>query len=123
LTFNLAANIIPFISETIMPMISVEDALERILSTVHVLEPETRPILSALGQVLAEDVVAGIDIPPHDNSAMDGFAVIASDTRGAGQRSPVYLNVIGEVAAGYTTSIKVTAGTAVRIMTGRFLPY
>jgi molybdopterin molybdotransferase len=87
-----------------------------------VLEPETRPILSALGQVLAEDVVAGIDIPPHDNSAMDGFAVLASDTCGASPRSPIYLNVIGEVAAGYTTSIKVTSGTAVRIMTGAFLP-
>jgi molybdopterin molybdotransferase len=122
LTFKLAANIIPFVSEAITPMISVEDALERILNTVHTLEPETRPILSALGQVLAEDVVAGIDIPPHDNSAMDGFAVIASDTCGAGQHSPVFLNVIGEVAAGYTTSIKVTAGTAVRIMTGAFLP-
>jgi molybdopterin molybdotransferase len=103
-------------------MISVEDALERILNTVHVLEPETRPILSALGQVLAEDVVAGIDIPPHDNSAMDGFAVLASDTYGASHKSPIYLSVIGEVAAGYTSSIKVTSGTAVRIMTGAPLP-
>jgi len=103
-------------------MISVEDALERILNTVHVLEPETRPILSALGQVLVEDVAAGIDVPPHDNSAMDGFAVLASDTYGAGRHSPIYLNVIGEVAAGYTSSIKVTAGTAVRIMTGAPLP-
>jgi len=103
-------------------MISVEDALERILNTVHVLEPETRPILSALGQVLAEDVVAGIDIPPHDNSAMDGFAVLASDTYGASQQSPVYIDVIGEAAAGYTSSIKVTGGTAVRIMTGAPLP-
>ena len=103
-------------------MISVEDALERILNTVHVLEPETRPILSALGQVLAEDVVAGIDIPPHHNSAMDGFAVLASDTYGASQHSPIYLNIIGEVAAGYTSSLKVTTGTAVRIMTGAPVP-
>jgi molybdopterin molybdotransferase len=103
-------------------MISVEDALERILNTVQVLEPETRPILSALGQVLAADVVAGINIPPHDNSAMDGFAVLASDTCGASQLSPVYLNVIGEIAAGYASSIKVTAGTALRIMTGAPLP-
>jgi len=103
-------------------MISVEDALERILNSVHVLEPEARPILSALGQVLAEDVVAGIDIPPHDNSAMDGFAVLSSDTYGAGRKSPISLSVIGEVAAGYTTSIKVVTGTAVRIMTGAPLP-
>jgi len=103
-------------------MISVEDALQRILNTVHVLEPESRPILSALGQVLAEDAVSDIDIPPHDNSAMDGFAVLAADTHTASQRSPVYLSVIGQVAAGYTSSIKVTAGTAVRIMTGAPLP-
>jgi molybdopterin molybdotransferase len=103
-------------------MISVEDALERILDTVHLLEPENRPILSALGQVLAEYVVAGIDIPPYDNSAMDGFAVLASDTYRASQHSPVYLTVIGQVAAGYTSSIKVTAGTAIRIMTGAPLP-
>ncbi len=103
-------------------MISVEDALERVLNTVHVLEPETRPLLSALGQVLAEDVVAGIDVPPHDNSAMDGFAVLSSDTYGAGRHNPICLDVIGEVAAGYTSSVKVTAGTAIRIMTGAPLP-
>ena len=103
-------------------MISVEDALERILGTVHVLEPVVEPILDCLGQVLAADVVAGIDIPPHDNSAMDGFAVIASDTYAADQQNPVYLKVTGEVAAGYTSSIKVIAGTAVRIMTGAPLP-
>jgi len=103
-------------------MISVEDALERILGTVHVLEPGVKPIMDCLGQVLAANVVAGIDIPPHDNSAMDGFAVLASDTNGAGQKSPVYLKVTGEVAAGYTSSVKVTAGTAVRIMTGAPLP-
>jgi len=103
-------------------MIPVEDALERILNTVHVLEPESRPILSALGQVLAEDVVAQSDIPPHDNSAMDGFAVRARDTYGAGRQSPIFLKVIGEVAAGHTASVKVIDGTAVRIMTGAPLP-
>ncbi len=103
-------------------MIPLEDALGKILDTVHVLESENRPILSALGQVLAEDAVARFDIPPHDNSAMDGFAVRACDTFSAGRQSPVYLKVIGEVAAGYTTSIEITAGTAVRIMTGAPLP-
>jgi len=103
-------------------MIPVEDALEKILNTVHVLEPETRPILSALDQVLAEDIVARFDIPPHDNSAMDGFAVRASDTHGAGLQGPIYLKVIGKVAAGYTTSTKIISGTTVRIMTGAPLP-
>lgn len=103
-------------------MIPVEEALERILATVHVLEPVVRPILDCLGQVLAEDIVAGFDIPPHDNAAMDGFAVLADDTSAAGMTKPVYLDVIGEVAAGYTSSLTVTMGKAVRIMTGAPLP-
>ena len=103
-------------------MISVEEALESILSTVHVLEPEVKPILNCTGQVLAKDVVAGFDIPPHDNSAMDGFAVLAGDTSTAGIKDPVYLDVIGEVAAGYTSSLRLTEGKAMRIMTGAPLP-
>ena len=58
-------------------MLSVEEALERILSVFHVLEREEKPILEAIGQVLAEDVVSRFDIPPLNNSAMDGFAVKA----------------------------------------------
>ncbi len=69
-------------------MISVEEALERILSYVSVLEPEEKPILDALGQVLAEDVTSDIDIPPLDNTAMDGYAVRAADTAGATPRAP-----------------------------------
>jgi len=103
-------------------MISVEEALERIISTVHVLEPEVKPILNCTGQVLAKDVMAGFDIPPHDNSAMDGFAVLAGDTSTAGIKDPVYLDVIGEVAAGYTSSLRLTEGKAMRIMTGAPLP-
>ncbi|MDD5647718.1 MAG: molybdopterin molybdotransferase MoeA [Dehalococcoidia bacterium] len=103
-------------------MIPLEDALEKILNTVPVLGFENKPILSALGQVLAEDVVAQFDIPPHDNSAMDGFAVRACDTYSAAQQSPIYLKVIGEVAAGHTTSIRIKAGATVRIMTGAPLP-
>jgi molybdopterin molybdotransferase len=87
-----------------------------------VLEPEVKPILDCTGQVLAADVVAGFDIPPHDNSAMDGFAVLADDTSHASQKQPVYIDVIGEVAAGYTSSLKLTTGKAIRIMTGAPLP-
>ena len=66
-------------------MISVEEALERILSYVAPLDIEEKPILDALGQVVAEDVVSGIDIPPLDNTAMDGYAVRAADTAGASE--------------------------------------
>jgi len=103
-------------------MITVEEALERILSYVHVLEPEEKPLLDALGQVLAEDVSAAFDIPPLDNSAMDGYAVRARDTDGAAGDAPVSLRVTGEVAAGYVFEGEVTAGTAVRIMTGAPIP-
>ena len=103
-------------------MISVEEALERILSYVRRLEPEEQPIIDALGQVLAEDVAAGFDIPPLDNTAMDGYAVRAADTEGASEAKPVPLRIAGELAAGYIYEGEVTAGTAVRIMTGAPVP-
>jgi molybdopterin molybdotransferase len=103
-------------------MISVEEALEKVLSYVDVLEPETKPILDCLGQVLAEDIYSTIDIPPLDNSAMDGYALRAEDTRGASEASPRYLVVIGEVAAGSLPTTKLKPGTAIRIMTGAPLP-
>lgn len=106
----------------ISTMISVEEALERILSYVSTLEPEERPILDTLGQVLAEDVVGEFDIPPLDNTAMDGYAVVAASTAGASEEHPVELRVIGELAAGYVFDGEVTPGTAVRIMTGAPVP-
>ncbi len=103
-------------------MISVEEALEKILDYVEVLEPEQKPVLDCQGQVLAEDVYATIDIPPLDNSAMDGYALRAEDTRGAGESSAKYLVVVGEVAAGSMPTEEVRPGTAIRIMTGAPLP-
>lgn len=103
-------------------MISVEEALERILSYVSVLEPEEQPILDALGQVVADDIISPIDIPPLDNTAMDGYAVRAADTRGASEAAPVTLRVTGELAAGYVFDGEVAPGAAVRIMTGAPVP-
>lgn len=103
-------------------MITVEEALERILSNVHVLEPEEKPILDCLGQVLAEDVRSTLNVPPADNSAMDGYAVRSESVQNASSERPVALRVIGEVAAGYTAQAKVTPGAAIRIMTGAPVP-
>ena len=103
-------------------MISVEEALEKVLSFIEVLEREERPILHSLGQVLAEDIYSTIDIPPLDNSAMDGYAVQAENTYGASKSSPKKLAVVGEVAAGSISSREVEPGTAIRIMTGAPLP-
>ena len=104
------------------PMLSVEEALERVLSAFQPLGPEAIPILDAQGRVLAEDVRAGGDIPPHANSSMDGYAVLAADIGGASRSSPRRLRVIGELAAGYVTETGVTPGTAIRIMTGAPIP-
>jgi molybdopterin molybdotransferase len=103
-------------------MISVEEALEKVLSYVEVLEPEQKPVLDCLGQVLAEDVYSTMDIPPLDNSAMDGYALRAEDTRGASKSVPRCLVVVGEVAAGSMPTKEVRPGTAIRIMTGAPLP-
>ena len=56
-------------------MISIEQALEKVLSYMDVMGEEHRPILDCLGQVLAEDIYSGINIRPLDNTAMDGYAV------------------------------------------------
>jgi molybdopterin molybdotransferase len=103
-------------------MISVEEALEKVLSYIDVLDPEEKPILQCMGQVLAQDVYASFNIPPMDNAAMDGYAVRAQDTKDASPSSPRYLLVIEEVAAGSLPSKEVVPGTAVRIMTGAPLP-
>jgi molybdopterin molybdotransferase len=103
-------------------VISIAEALQQLLANVSVLPEEEKHPLEALGQVLAEDIAAGFDIPPLDNTGMDGYAVRAQDTAGAAADSPRELAVIGEVAAGYVFEGRVEAGTAVRIMTGAPLP-
>lgn len=103
-------------------MLSVEDAMERILRYFHTLPTESKPLLDALGQTLAEDALANHDIPPLDNSAMDGYAIQAADVRGASADTPVTLRVVGAVAAGELPSQAVTQGTTVRIMTGAPVP-
>ena len=103
-------------------MISVEEALERILSKITVLDSEGKFILDSLGQVLAEDIYSKIDIPPLDNSAMDGYAVKYRSIKKTNVAQPVILDVIGEVAAGSLPTQAVIEGTAVRIMTGAPIP-
>ncbi len=103
-------------------MISVEQALEKILGYVDILNEEERSILDCLGQVLAEDVSSNIDVPPLDNTAMDGYAVLSRDTHGASQQSPRLLRVIDTVAAGSISRLKLEPGTAIRIMTGAAIP-
>ena len=103
-------------------MLSVETALQRILALCELLPPESKPIAGAHGQTLAQDVTGSFDIPPHDNTAMDGYAVRAADTATAAPHSPRRLDVIGELAAGYLFDGALGPGQAVRIMTGAPIP-
>jgi molybdopterin molybdotransferase len=97
-------------------MLTLEEARTRLLRRARPTDAERVTLADAAGRVLAEpDVVAGADVPPFDNSAMDGFALRAADTPGD-------LRLVGEVAAGAATPLAVEEATCVRIMTGAPLP-
>jgi molybdopterin molybdotransferase len=103
-------------------MISVEQALEKILSCINILEEEEVPILESLGQVLAEDIYSNLNVPPLDSAAMDGYAIKSGDTDGATPEAPRFLRVIDSVIAGSLSQREVVSGTAIRIMTGAPVP-
>jgi molybdopterin molybdotransferase len=103
-------------------VLSVAEALERVLAGVPVLAAESVPLEEALGRVLAQPVVARREVPPWDNSSMDGYALRAADTRSAGEDHPVTLVVVGEVVAGMVAPAELGPGQAYRILTGAPLP-
>lgn len=102
--------------------IRIEEALDTILRNVHTLPSEQVPLEQALGRTLAEPIISPVNQPPWDNSAMDGFAVHASDIRGASEAAPITLRVIDDVRAGGFPSVTVHPGNATRIMTGAPVP-
>jgi len=103
-------------------MLSVEEARRIILEHIEVLGLEKVSLLCALGRVLGEEVISGLDIPPWDNSAMDGYAVQASEVKGACPDHPVLLRVIEDLPAGRVSARSLKAGEAIRIMTGAPVP-
>jgi molybdopterin molybdotransferase len=103
-------------------LVPVTDLVDRILATVSPLPDFPQPLMEALGLALAEDVVAPISLPSFDNSAMDGYAVMADDVVGASEDSPVHLPVVGEIGAGRASILAISPGTAVKIMTGAPIP-
>jgi molybdopterin molybdotransferase len=100
---------------------TVEEAQSEMLDHFHVLETEHVPLQVALGRTLATDIQADMDVPPFENSAMDGYAVRAADVEGNGG-AQVILRIAGEVPAGGVAQDPVVPGTAMRIMTGAPLP-
>jgi molybdopterin molybdotransferase len=103
--------------------VSVEEAQKIILDSVSPLNCESISIMEASNRILYEDIVSDVMIPPVDDSAMDGYAIIADDTHGASRNNPVRLRIIGEIQAGGSIIGKrVSNGTAIRIMTGAQVP-
>ncbi|OPY76021.1 MAG: Molybdopterin molybdenumtransferase [Syntrophorhabdus sp. PtaU1.Bin153] len=103
--------------------VSIEEAQEIILDSVTPLSCESISIMEASNRVLYEDIVSDMMVPPADDSAMDGYAVIADNTHGASKTNPVRLHVIGEVQAGGSiVGKRVSKGSAIRIMTGAAIP-
>jgi molybdopterin molybdotransferase len=100
----------------------VDDYLSGILAAITPLAPRELSLAQAYGAVLDTDVTAQWPLPAFDNSAMDGYAVLASDVAAASPQSPVTLPVDGEVAAGDTGSRALTPGSVIRIMTGAPMP-
>ena len=100
-------------------MRSVDEHLADVLSVVKPLQPLEVGLLDAHGCILAEDVVAAGPLPSFDNSSMDGYAVRVADLAVL----PAVLPVVGDVAAGPASSLRVQPGLCVRIMTGAVLPF
>jgi molybdopterin molybdotransferase len=103
-------------------MISLEAAQERILAGLQPLAGEEMLLQDALGRFLTAPVHSFVDLPPSDNSAMDGYAVRVVDIAGATAEKPVVLRLSGEVSAGADAPVTVEAGCCARIFTGAILP-
>jgi molybdopterin molybdotransferase len=103
-------------------LMTVEEALDTILAKITPVEAESVPLTQSFNRVLVESITSQVNVPPFANSAMDGYAVIAADTRHASQQSPIVLKVIENIPAGATPLKKLTPRTAARIMTGAPMP-
>ena len=103
-------------------MRSVEEHKSVVAALIAARPPIAVPLADTLGLVLAEDVVAPLSLPGFDNSAMDGYAVVADDIAEAGAEHPVLLPVAEDIPAGRTDPLTLKPGTAHRIMTGAPLP-
>ena len=103
-------------------MISFEEALNNILSRVQPLGLEKVFLLESLGKIIGEDIYAWRDIPPLDNSAMDGYALRFEDIRESSKDHPARLKVIEDLPAGCVSKKTVGKGQAIRIMTGAPIP-
>jgi molybdopterin molybdotransferase len=110
------------VEQTARQLLSVEQARAQMLDGLSPLPAATVSLDDALWRVAAAELRSETTLPPWDNSAMDGFAVVAADVADATEATPVNLRVTGEVAAGAAAEMTVERGTAVRILTGAPVP-
>ena len=101
---------------------TVEQAWAWLDQKTQALEPVTVTLVEASGRVLSSDVIAQVDVPPFDRSAMDGFALLGAETTGAGDYNLLSLRIVGQSLPGKPFGGEVIPGTATRIMTGAPLP-
>ena len=102
--------------------ITVDEARDIVREHVKPGPAETVPVLDAVGRVLAEDVYSDIDVTPFDDSAMDGFAVVAADLEDASEGAPVQLTCVAHIGAGSVYEPVLESGQCARIMTGSLVP-
>jgi len=105
-----------------LKVVSLEKALEVVKSLKVNVGIESVTLESALGRVLAEDIISPIDVPPFDRATVDGYALCAEDTFMASESNPVELKVIGEVHAGDEKVPSLGSGEAVYVSTGAMIP-
>jgi molybdopterin molybdotransferase len=101
---------------------TVDEHLETVLAGIGSMDPIELTLLDAQGLLLAETIATDVPLPGFDNSAMDGYAVRAIDTRNASVDEPAVLPVVGDVAAGAKSRGGMGPGLAMRIMTGAPIP-
>ena len=103
--------------------VSFETALDGILASISTVDGEQILLNQAYGRILFEDIKSDVNVPPVDNSAMDGFALKAHKTTGATELEPKTFTIIGEIQAGGPSLTSITAEeSAIRIMTGAPIP-
>lgn len=112
----------PTVDSTLQQDLSVDQALERILQQVQRLAPlaqQTISLFEALDRVLAETVMSPLDVPPHDNSAMDGYAFDGSQLA---DDAPLHLRIVGKAFAGQPWDGRLEPGECIQITTGAVMP-
>ncbi|MFX1518509.1 MAG: molybdopterin biosynthesis protein [Promethearchaeota archaeon] len=106
-----------------LDLISIEEAKRRFYEHFKIAHHLTTVSLwEAGGRVLAEDIIAGCDVPPFDRARMDGYALIASDSFEAEEDNPIALKIIGEIPAGVVPDVEVNSGECAVISTGAVIP-